>query len=160
MMKLIITYLIFQTVYVILNTTKSVLTIKSTKFVAATASAITYAVYVFVLIYTVADFSIWVKAGLTAVTNFIGTLISIWLLDKIRKDKLWEITATVKSINMQDLLNELNTANVSFNYNNTNNLTEWVFHCYCKTKKESVALRDILIKYNAKYIVHEETVKL
>lgn len=160
MLKLIITYLIFQTVYVILNTLKSILTIKSTKTVAATASAITYAVYVFVLIYTVADFSIWIKAALTAITNFVGTIISMWLLERIRKDKLWEITATIKTNNLNEIITKLDKMNISYNYNNTNKMAVWVFHCYCKTKDDSAKLKTILTEYKARYIVHEETVKL
>lgn len=159
-MNLVITYLIFQGIYVILNTIKSILTIKSTKWVAATASAITYAVYTFVLIYTVADFSIYVKAGLTAVTNFVGTIISMWILEKLRKDKLWEITATLKTTDLHQIIIELDAAKISYNYTTTNKIGEFVFNCYCKTKKESHALKTVLTKYNAKTIVHEETVKL
>jgi len=159
-MKLILTYLIFQGIYVILNTIKSILTIKSTKWVAATASAITYAVYTFVLIYTVADFSIYVKAGLTAATNFIGTVISMWILEKIRKDKLWQITATIRTDKLNEVRQKLNKAEISYNCANTNTPAEYVFNCFCKTKNESKLLKDILTAYNAKYIVHEETVKL
>ena len=161
MLKLIIIYFIFQTIYVILNTVKTILTIKSTKIVASIASAITYAVYVFVLIYTVADFSIWVKAGLTAVTNFIGTYISMFIVEKLRRDKLWEITATVTDIDRRNnIMGTLAYCKIGFNVMQTSKDNEYVFHIYSKTKDESLVIKKCLAENNAHYIIHEETVRL
>lgn len=163
MLKLIIYYLIFQTVYVILNTIKTILTIKSTKTIASIASAITYAVYVFVLIYTVADFSIWIKAGLTALTNFVGTYISMGIIERFRKDKLWEIvaTATLPTVNKVNKLKaDLFVADIGYNLQHTHKDSEYVIHLYSHNKAESEKIKDILTRINAKYIVHEETVRL
>lgn len=157
MLKLIIIYLIFQTVYVILNTIKSILTIKSTKLIASISSAICYAVYVFVLIYTVADFPIWIKALLTAITNLFGTYISMYILEHLRKDKLWEITATAKTISLG---REFRQQGIGYNITSTQDGEEYVYHIYSKSKADSEKVKKLLQQYNAKYIVHEETVKL
>ena len=159
MLKLILIYFIFQTIYVILNTVKTILTIKSTKAIASLASAITYAVYVFVLIYTVADFSIWVKAGLTAITNLVGTYVSILLLEKFRKDKLWEITATMKA-NIFALKSDLSNLQVGYNIQATHRENEYIVHLYSETKEQSIQIKAVLQKYNAKYIIHEDGVRL
>ena len=81
--KLIITYLIFQTIYVILNTLTSIFKIKSGKIVASISSAICYGFYVYVLIFTMADFPDYIKAILTvampqngcAVTEFLCSVL-------------------------------------------------------------------------------------
>lgn len=161
-MKLIIYYLIFQTVYVILNTVKSILTIKSTKLVASIASAITYAVYVFVLIYTVADFSIYVKAGLTAVTNFVGTFISMAILERIRKDRIWKVEATIRDLpSANKVIGELTAAHIGFNYIITfGDNRDYIFNIYSKDRKESAKIRDILNGVNAKFTLYENNLKL
>lgn len=159
MVKLIVIYFILQTIYVILNTIKSILTIKSTKMVASISSAVCYAVYVFVLIYTVADFPIWVKALLTAITNFVGTWVSMRVLERIRKDKLWKIEATITD-NYETICGLLNDKNISYNAVATNRPNEKVYNIYSKTKADSEIVKDILKDYNAKYIVYEETVRL
>lgn len=163
MLKLIIIYLIFQTVYVILNTIKSILTIKSTKMVASIISAITYAIYVFVLIYTVADFPVWVKALLTAITNLVGTWVSMWLLEKMRKDKLWEIVATVDKCTASQasaIGAKLYENDIGYNISSTHRPTEYVFHIYSANKRQSEIVKTLLATCNAKYIIHEETVRL
>ena len=162
MIKLIITYAILQTIYVILNTISSIWKIKAGKMLASISSAVCYAVYVFVLIYTVADFNIWVKAGLVAGTNFVGVYVSRIITEKLRKDKLWEITATVsddaKAFYIEHGLRE---NNIGFNTLKVNdNCGSTVFHIYSKNQKESVIIKSLLANNYAKYIVHEETVRL
>jgi len=161
-MQIILIYLVFQTIYVILNTIKSILTIKSTKLVASIASAVTYAVYVFVLIYTVADFSIYVKAGLTAATNFIGTMISMAILDKIRKDRVWKIEATVNNLpDANQVINELTAANIGFNYVvSCGARRDYIFNIYSKNRKESSTVKNILNNVKVKFSVYENNLKL
>lgn len=161
-MKIIFIYLIFQTVYVILNTVKSILTIKSTKLVASIASAITYAVYVFVLIYTVADFSIYVKAGLTAITNFVGTYISMAILDRLRKDRIWKIEATLRDLpSANNTINKLTEAGIGYNYITTLGANrDYVFNIYSKNRKESALIRDILNEVGAKFTIYENNITL
>ena len=163
MAKLIIVFLILQVVYVILNTITSILKIKSGKIIASISSAVCYAFYVYVLIATATDsFAPYVKAGLVAITNFVGVYVSMWVLEKFKKDKLWEIVATIKHDKLEQALAMLNETKVGFNYAPTDNndKQEMVFRIYSKTQKESIAIKKILESVNAKYIVHEESVRL
>lgn len=162
MEKLIITYLIFQTIYVILNTLTSIFKIKSGKLVASISSAICYGFYVYVLIFTMADFPDYIKAILTAVTNFVGVFVSMYILEKFKKDKLWEITATTDREHLEEIREYLNLCKIPHNYNlidNYNN-TKIVFRIYSENQKQSVETKYILDKCKAKYIVHEESAKL
>lgn len=163
MAQLIITFLILQVVYVILNTITSILKVKSGKLIASITSAICYAFYVYVLIATATDsFPPYVKAILVAITNFVGVYISMWVLEKFKKDKLWEIQATIKDNNEQltKIVEELESNKISFNVLRTWNNKELIFNIYSKSQKESAIIKTILDKYGAKYIVHEESVKL
>jgi uncharacterized protein YebE (UPF0316 family) len=148
---------------VILNTLTSIFKIKSGKIVASLSSAICYAFYVYVLIYTMADFPDYIKAILTAVTNFVGVFISMWVLEKIKKDKLWQITATLKGNPMSlafTFEKVLNDNHISYTCIPTNNPNEYVYNIYSKSQKESKIIRDLLNVHRSKYIIHAETEKL
>lgn len=158
-------YLGLQTLYVVLNTLKSIWQIKAGKLLASLSSAICYFVYVFVLIFTTTNFGtgFWgdtiIKAILTFVTNFVGVWVSMRLLERLRKDKLWKIEATIKS-EYKEQLNTILYHNVGFNYIPTFDQTEYVYNIYSKNKEESEFIKECLAKVNAKYTVYEETVRL
>lgn len=162
MLKLILTYAILQTLYVILNTISSIWKIKAGKLVASISSAVCYAVYVFVLIYTVANFSIWIKAGLVAITNFVGVWVSRIITDKLKRDKLWEIVATVSDREQARKIDiTLQQYNIGFNNIQVNDsCNSLVYHIYSKNQKESEVIKKVLKDSGAKYIIHEETVRL
>ena len=87
----------------------------------------------------------------------------MWLLDKWKKDSLWEITATVLNDNndIDYIIEELEKSNISFNMMWTFNQQEVVFHIYSKNQKESRTIKNLLDSMTyAKYIVHEEKVRL
>ncbi len=161
MTKLILIYLALQTIYVILNTLTTIWKINGGKWLAALSSGICYALYVYVLIYTAADFPNWIKALLTFVTNCVGVLVSRVITEKLRKNRLWEITATVDKTKAENLINLLNTENpqFTFNYNEVSG-NKIVFHFYSENKKQSTQIKQYLVAVNAKYFVHEEQAQL
>lgn len=153
-----------QLVNVVLNTLKSIITVKGTTFQAALINTITFSVYTVVVVYTASDFPLLVKVAVTAVTNFIGVYISSALLNRFRKDKLWEITATIKDMHRTvtpSLEATLFANRIAYNkirvYGNS---FEYVYHIYTKNRKESKIVKEALKLSKAKYIVHEESVKL
>lgn len=164
----IILFVVLQLINVILNTLKSILTVNGTKIQSAIINAITFAVYTVVVIFTASDFGYGavidtvIKVIITAVTNFIGVYIANWLLEFFRKDRLWEIVATVDYNKAPDkqLAEKLMVGSISFNITKTNRDNVFVFHIYSHTQKESVVIKNLLQEYNAKYFVHEEKVKL
>ena len=161
---MILVYLALQTMYVILNTLKSIWQIKAGKQLASISSGICYAVYVYVLVFTTLDFGgisyfggLCIKAILTFITNYIGVFVSMKLLEKLKKDKMWEITATVTGTEMSCVLEY---HNLSYNVIPTNRPHEYVYHIYSKSQKDSAIIKNVLDAHSAKYIVHEETVRL
>ena len=167
-MNIILLFTILQLINVVLSTIKSIVTVKGTTFQSALMNTIYYSLYTIIVIYTVSDFGcgawdLLIKIAIVGITDFIGVYISAWLMNSFKKDKLWEITATVLNDNndIDYIIEELEKENISFNMIFTFNEKEVVFHIYSKSQKESQIIKNLLDSMTyAKYIVHEESVRL
>lgn len=162
-MKIIILFIILQFINVLLQTVKSVLTVKGSRLVAAISNAVAYGVYMFVIIYTVADFNIWVKVAVTMVTNFFGVYISKFILDKFRKDRLWQIIATIKEADAGDFEIQLDENELSYNAfigAKIHGVPYTEFHIFSRNQKESHLAKELMKQYDCKYTVQEEQVRL
>jgi hypothetical protein len=93
-MKILIIFFILSLANVVLQTMKSILTVKSSKAVASIVTALAFAFY-YVVIKQMADVDLLQVVIITIITNLIGVWFSIWFLDKTRKEQLWCITATI-----------------------------------------------------------------
>lgn len=94
----IIRFLIVQTIYVSLNTVCTIGKVKFKPWVTAILCAITYGLYAYVTIMVVTDdIDIWLKVLLTGITNCVGVLLSMNLIEKTRKPKRWDITVKAPS---------------------------------------------------------------
>ena len=155
-------YLILQITNVILATIKSIVTIKGSKLSAALMNALSYSVNIVVVIYTVMDFSIWIKILITAITNFTGTYLGVYITEKLRKDRLWEIKATVITVN--DYINIKNAlkaqSHIKYNSMTLDDNQGYLFYVYTKNKQQSKIVRDILWQNNAYTVADEPTVTL
>ena len=161
-MKILILYLMLQITNVILATIKSIVTIKGSKLSAALMNALSYSVNIVVVIYTVMDFSIWIKILITAITNFTGTYLGVYITEKLRKDRLWEIKATV--ITVTDYINIKNAlkaqSHIKYNSMTLDDNQGYLFYVYTKNKQQSKIVRDILWQNNAYTVADEPTVTL
>ena len=79
---------------VILNTIKSIVTVKGSTHVAAIANAITFGFYVFI-VKMIADVDLIISIPLTMIANIIGVYIAKWILNLFKKDKVWRISCTI-----------------------------------------------------------------
>lgn len=151
-----------QITNVILATIKSIVTIKGSKLSAALMNALSYSVNIIVVIYTVMDFSIWLKILITAITNFAGTYLGVYITEKLRKDRLWEIKATVITVN--DYINIKNAlkaqSHIKYNSMTLDDNQGYLFYVYTKNKQQSKIVRDILWQNNAYTVADEPTVTL
>ena len=152
--KLLITFIILNVVNVIIQTVKSIATVKCGKVAAAVVNAVAYGLYTVVLVYTVCELPLWLKVIVVAFCNLVGVFVVKFGEEKARKDKLWKIEATVFDTNTFPLWNELQEANIPCNY--ISRVGKWsVFNIYCETKEQSQKAKEILNKYEAKYFVSE-----
>ena len=153
-MKFLITFIILSIVNVIFSTIRSITTIKGDKFVASVISGAYFAFYNIMLIYTVADFPMWQKCVITFVCNVVGVFVVKWGEEKARKDKLWEVRATVYEPYTESLHHDLESANIPEKY--MPNIGKYtIFNIYCETKAESKAAKAILDNNKAKFFVSE-----
>ena len=94
-MKLLILFIILNVANVIIQTVKSIATIKCDKWGASIVNALAYGLYTYVIIYTVCDLPIHLKALIVAVANLIGVYVVKYFEEKSRKDKMWKVEVAV-----------------------------------------------------------------
>ena len=156
-MKFLLVFLFLSIINVIFSTVRSITTIKSGKVIASLVSGGYFAFYNIMLIYTVADFPMWVKCAITFACNLVGVWFVKWLEEKMRKDKLWKVEVTVPNEQVEQLLIDCNYYKIEhFSYWDAYKYT--VFKFYCATQKESANVRDLLKSYDVKYFVTESKV--
>lgn len=155
---MILSYIFFNVVNVILQTVKSILTIKGNKTVAALANAIAYGLYTYLLVLIASDINLWVKIFGCAGANLIGVYVVKWFEEKREREKVWRIEATFNKIPAAVLPQELKNANLSYSEMEVNQGNNIVFYIYCKTKKETVTAKKIVEEHAGKYFVSESKI--
>ena len=153
-MKLIIVFIIANITNVIIQTIKSLCTVKCGKSVAAVVNAIAYGFYTYVIVLTVCDLPLWLKVVVVGACNLVGVFCVKWGEEKARKDKLWEVRATVYESYTESLHHDLENANIPHNY--IPNIGKYtIFNIYCETQTESKRVKNLLDYYKVKYFVSE-----
>lgn len=151
-MNLLITFILLNIANVIIQTVKSIATIKCGKTIAALVNAVAYGLYTVVIVYTNADLDLWIKVLVVAVANLIGVYVVKWFEEKGRKDKLWKVECTIptKYTNAVDFdLKSVPHSYITISDKHT------LFNFYCATQKDTQKVKDITKQYDAKYFVTE-----
>ena len=151
--ELLIVFIILNIVNVIIQTVKSIATIKCGKGMASVVNAIAYGLYTVVVVYTVCDLPLWLKVVVVGACNLVGVFCVKWGEEKARKDKLWKVEATVKPCEFEAIKTYCEVADLPFSYIDIDKYI--LFNFYCATQKESAIVKDLLDKHNAKYFVSE-----
>lgn len=156
--ELLIIFIALNAVNVVIQTIKSLCTIKGGKMVAASANAIAYGLYTVVVVMTMCDLPILHKALVVAFCNFIGVWIVKFIEEKMRKDKLWQLSITVNQKDISNLHEDYEMAKLSHNYID---IGKWgVFTIYCESQQETTKATDIAKKYGAKMFATENKLAL
>ena len=154
--ELLITFIILSVVNVILQTIKSIATMKCGKTLAAIVNAIAFGLYTIVLVYTNCDLPLYLKAVIVALCNLVGVWIVKYFEEKARKDKLWKVEATFAH-NEPRLLQELKIFSgindIAYNYIDIEKY--YVVNFYCPTQKDSAAVKYFIEHFHGKYFVSE-----
>ena len=143
MNTLLLTFIILNIFNVIIQTVKSIATVKCGKTAAAIINAVAYGLYTIVTVYMLCELDLWVKALIVAVCNLIGVYIVKLIEEKSRKDKLWKVEATIKAKNRRKILTYLINSEIPYNYYllQTGDI---VVNCYCYSQKQSQIVKEIL----------------
>lgn len=149
-----ISFILFNVLNVIIQTVKSIVTIKCNKWVAAIVNAVAYGLYTYIVVLTASDIDLWFKIIVVALANLVGVFVVKWVEEKKRKDQLWKVEFTVNGRLTEKVDSLLKLACVPHNYiEKVGKYT--IFNAYCATQKESASVKEIIKKYNAKYFVSE-----
>ena len=152
--KLLLVFIGLNIANVIIQTVKSIATVKCGKGVAAIVNAVAYGLYTVVTVYLMCELSLGLKALIVALCNLIGVYVVKWCEEKARKDKLWKIEATVFEPHTKSLHLDLTAEEIPCNY--IPKIGKWsVFNIYCDSQEKSKKVKILLEKYNAKYFVSE-----
>ena len=136
-----------------LNTAKTIIMYKKNIFSSATINALTYGFYTVIVVLMAGEMPLIWKIGLTAVTNFIGVWISMLILQKFEKEKLWKVEATISKKDFEENKQLLENFKVPHNYIDIGKYH--IVNFYCSTCKQSETVKGLLSEMNAKYFVSE-----
>ena len=140
-MKLLILFIVLNVANVMIQTVKSIATIKCGKTMAALVNAIAYGLYTVVVVYTVCDLPLWLKVVVVGVANLIGVYVVKWGEEKARKDKVWLVKTTIPTENAEQAKHFLKQAEISFTYYNLQKY--FVFDTFCDTQEETTKVLQI-----------------
>jgi hypothetical protein len=153
-----INFILFNILNVIVQTIKSIATIKCSKTTAAIINAFAYALYTYVVILTMCELPLLFKCVAVGLCNFVGVYVVKFFEEKSRKGKLWRVEATLPhdEKEFETIHALLEEKQIPHNYIDINKY--YLLNIYCATQKQSAAVKEVLSTYNAKYFVTESKV--
>ena len=155
---LLFQFIAFNVLNVVIQTIKSIATIKCGKMLAAIVNAIAYGLYTYIIILTNVELDLWIKITVVAIANLVGVYVVKLIEEKSRKDKLWKVEATIDSYLILDLHRILNEGGVPHSWLNIGTTDRVLLNCYCNTKADSELVKELLDSADAKYFVSESKV--
>ena len=153
MNTLLLTFILLNIANVIIQTIKSIATIKCGKGVAAIVNAVAFGLYTVVTVYMLCELPLATKALIVAGCNLVGVYVVKYFEEKARKDKLWKVEVTIPAEQAEQMIEDCKYYGFTYNYVN---IEKWyLFNFYCPTQKDSANVRKLLHSYDAKYFVTE-----
>ena len=151
----IIIFTVCSLVNVILSTMKTILTVRSTKIVASVINAVTYGFYA-IVVKQLASLDLTVTVIVTIATNLIGVYLSMWLMDKMKKDCLWKISVTTKD---KSIVKKIENFDIEYTMSpiQYKKETYYSIEIFSKNQKDSTIIKNILNEYKVKYNITEIT---
>jgi uncharacterized protein YebE (UPF0316 family) len=158
MNTLLLTFIILNILNVIIQTVKSIATVKCGKTAAAIINAVAYGLYTVVTVYMMCELELWLKALIVAVANLIGVYVVKFLEEKARKDKLWLVKITIPKEKTEQVKSFLEKENIPFSYYN---ITKYfVFDTYCENQNQTKKVLNICKFCNGKAFATENKLGL
>ena len=151
-------FIVLNIVNVIIQTIKSIATIKCGAEAAAAINALAYGLYTVVVVYMNADgLGLLWKAIIIGLANLIGVYVVKIIEKKKRKDRLWKVEATVYEAYTESLHKDLNANNLPHNF--IEGVGKYsVFNIYCETQTDSAKAKIVLDYHKAKYFATESKI--
>ena len=154
-MNILIIFIVLNVLNVIIQTVKSICTIKCGKLMASFVNALAYGLYTVVLVYMSCDLTTWTKALIVAVCNLVGVYVVKLFEEKMRKDKLWKIELTIKPNYAEPFTADLEKFGIPYTLVTIANQRYAIVNTFCAKQKDSAFVKSLAERYNAKYFVSE-----
>lgn len=151
-MNLLILFIILNIINVIVQTAKSIITVKGNKYVAAVVNAIAYGFYTIVVIYMLCDLPLFTKAFIVALCNLVGVFVVKFIEEKSRKTKLWKIELTIPTPYTRIVDQKLVDVPHSYQVLSPKHC---IFTFYCASEEETLKVKEVVDRYKARYFVTE-----
>lgn len=149
-------FIILNIVNVVIQTIKSIATIKSGKLMASVVNAVAYGLYTVVVIFmNIEGLGILWKAVIIGLANLVGVYVVKYFEEKARKDRLWKVELTIPTeylVAVDGGLRSVPHSYIRLSDKHT------LFNFYCATQEESKKVKEIANLYGAKYFVAESKV--
>ena len=151
---LIISFIFFNVLNVIIQTVKSIATIKCGKTMAAIVNAVAYGLYTYIIVLTTCELPLWIKMVVVALANLVGVWVVKYVEEKKAKDKLWKVELAVLGGENATIAKSLiEQADIPMNYVWVG---DWVmFNAYCETKADTHKMSEICKVVGGKISAYE-----
>ena len=151
MEKMVIVFCVCSLVNVILSTLKTLIMVRASERMAILINAVCYGFYTFV-VKQLAEVDYATAVIVTILANIVGVWLSYRIMDLFKKDRLWRITVTLKTVDeFAECVQQLAKYNIGYTpIENTNSID-----IYSYNQKESAIIKNILGNYNHKYFIQE-----
>lgn len=151
--SLIISFIFFNVLNVVIQTIKSIATIKCGKTMAAVVNAVAYGLYTYIIVLTTCELALWIKVIVVALANLIGVFVVKYVEEKKRKDRLWKVELAVPFRSATTAENLIRENEISYN---AVIVGDWVmFNTYCTTQKQSSKMAEICKVVGGKISAYE-----
>lgn len=149
--KMVILFCVCSLVNVILSTLKTLIMVNAGRGSAIIINAVCYGFYTLV-VKQLGAVDYVTAVVVTILANVIGVWISYKIMDLFKKDKLWRITVTLKTVDeFAECVQQLAKYNIGYTpIENTNSID-----IYSYNQKESSIIKNILGNYDYKYFIQE-----
>lgn len=151
MIKVVVIFCICSLVNVILSTLKTLIMVNAGRGSAIIINAVCYGFYTLV-VKQLSSVDYVTAVLVTIGANIVGVWISYKIMDLFKKDKLWRITVTLKTVDeFAECVQQLAKYNIGYTpIENTNSID-----IYSYNQKESAIIKTILANYDYKYFIQE-----
>lgn len=113
-------FVILNFINVLINTARSLTTVKGGKWIASVMNALCYGYYTVIIVITATyEMPLLLKCIAVAIVNFVGVFTIKFCEEKMQKEKVWlfNVTAKVNADKIADVIYMLSIANIKFVYN-------------------------------------------
>lgn len=149
----VIVFALIQIVNVVLSTVRSILTVNGSKLTAALVSSISYTIgAVTTKMLTEQAFDIVIIV--TFITNLFGVYLAKLILEKTKKEKIWTVSATLRTENKDIVESALLKRGVQFTMCPAVN-DRFLINIFSYSRGESAIVKEIMNENNTKFTITE-----